>query len=233
MATLSTHHTATGTAEVATRLATLPLHTFEIAAAGRLWSIEAVRDQDALLQSADRFGAFPYGLLLWDSAVALADELAGMGGLAARHVLELGAGVGLAGLAARAQGAEVVQTDLGPEALELSRRNAARNGLDGIKTRVGDWDRWDDACCYDLIIGSDILYDVSAHEPVLAILQRNLKAGGTAILTDPGRPLTPGFVTLLEVSDFETSRHARRVAAVHPLQPGHEVDVSVIIVRRR
>lgn len=218
---------------MAARLAALPLHTFEILAAGRQWSIEAVRDQDALLRSADRFGAFPFGLLLWDSAVALADELAGMGGLAARQVLELGAGVGLAGLAARAQGAEVVQIDHGPEALELSRRNAARNGLGGIETRLGDWDRWDDASHYDLIIGSDILYDVSAHEPVLAILRRNLTAGGTAILADPGRPLTPGFVTLLEASDFDTSRHTRQVAAVHPLQPGHRVDVSVMIVRRR
>ncbi len=220
-------------AEVVARLGALPLHTFEIVAGGRRWSIEAVRDQDALLQSADLFVAFPYGLLLWDSAVALADELAGLGSLAAIRVLELGAGVGLAGLAARAQGAEVVQTDHGPEALELCRRNAARNGLDGIITHMGDWDRWDDASQYDLIIGSDILYDVAAHAPVLAILKRNLKPGGTAILSDPCRPLTPGFVTLLEASLFATSQHTRRVAAVHPLQPGHAVDISMIFVRRR
>lgn len=233
MAALAGDDDEAAAVEAAARLSTLPLQTFQIAAGGRQWSIMAVRDQDALLQSADQFGVFPYGLLLWDSAVALADTLAGMDSLAARRVLELGAGVGLAGLAARARGAEVVQTDHGREALELCRRNAILNHLDGIATRTGDWDRWDDTSRYDLIVGSDILYDVEAHAPVLAILQRNLQVGGKVILSDPGRPLTPGFVALLEASNFDILQHTRRVPAVHPLFPGHAVDVAVIMARRR
>lgn len=219
-------------AEVTARLAALPLHIFEIEAAGRRWAIEAVRDQDALLQSADRFGAFPYGLLLWDSAVALADALARMGKLGGCRVLELGAGVGLPGLVARAFNADVVQTDHAPEAIELCRRNAARNGICGIDARPLDWLRWADTTGYDMIIGSDILYDVEAHAPVLAILERNLRAGGTAILTDPGRPLTPGFITLLQASRFAVTVQTQQVAAVHPLKPDHSVDVSVIVASR-
>ena len=38
--------------------------------------IAAVRDQTALLAVADRFDVFPFGLLLWESAIALARRLA-------------------------------------------------------------------------------------------------------------------------------------------------------------
>lgn len=213
-------------------LARLPLMVFDIAAAGRPWQIEAVRDQDALIAAADGLAAFPYGLMIWESSIALADALLTAGDLAGRRVLELGAGAGIAGLAARHLGALVVQTDHAAEALALCRRNARRNGVDGIECRLGDWTQWQDAAHYDLILGADILYDSEAHAPVRDVLGRNLAAGGTALLTDPCRGPTSGFVAALENEGWAVARRLVRVAALNPIAGRELIDVAVLLIRR-
>src|SRR5262245_33452821 len=78
----------------------------------REWRVECVRDEGRVLAYAESHAQAPYGLLLWESAVALARSLHRRPTLVAnKQVLELGAGVGLPGLVARSLGAEVWQTD--------------------------------------------------------------------------------------------------------------------------
>lgn len=210
----------------------MPLLVFDIAAAGRTWQIEAVRDQDALIAAADGLAAFPYGLMIWESSIALADALFDAGDVAGRSAIELGAGAGLGGLAAGHLGASVVQTDYAAEALELSRRNAFRNGISGIDCRFGDWHDWRDTVRYDLIVGADILYDSDAHAPVQAILDRNLAPGGYALLTDPCRGPTSGFVAALEREGWSVGRRLVRVPALHPIAGQGLIDVAVMQIRR-
>lgn len=219
--------------EMGTRLSRVPLCRHRVHAAGRAWLIEAVADQDALLAAADQFDAFPYGLLLWDSALVLADGLASLGPLDGRRVLELGAGVGLAGLAARWLGAEVVQTDHAAEALELARRNAILNGIDGIRPQLADWASWSTGQGrHDLILGSDILYDGSAHGLIANVLEVSLEADGVALLTDPGRTATPMFVADMQAAGWVVSQGVRQIGAIHPVRPGETIDVALIEVRR-
>lgn len=218
--------------DVESALARLPLEVFEVTAAGRTWQIEAVRDQDALIAAADGLAAFPYGLMIWESSIALADALIEAGDVAGRSVLELGAGTGIAGLAARHLGASVVQTDHAAEALALSRRNARRNGVSGILCRPGDWNDWHDAAHYDLILGADILYDGDAHAPVQAILDRNLAPSGRTLLTDPCRGPTSSFVAALEAGSWSVVRRLVRVKALQPVAGRELVDVAVLLIRR-
>ena len=90
----------------------VPLLTVPVTVANRQWQITAVLDQDALLDVADELDYVPYGYLLWESAIGLADFLGQhVDWLAGKRVLELGTGVGLAGLVACSLGAEVWQTD--------------------------------------------------------------------------------------------------------------------------
>jgi release factor glutamine methyltransferase len=57
----------------------------------------------------------------------------------AEHVLEVGSGAGLAAVLAARAGAEVIATDLRPEAVTCTRENAARNGVaDRVDARLGD-----------------------------------------------------------------------------------------------
>lgn len=192
------------------RLAGLPLETLELCLAGRDWTILAVRDQSALLAASEHFAEFPYGLLLWDSALAMAEVLSEQPGLVrGKRVLELGAGVGLAGLVARHLGARVTQCDHSPEALEICRLNALANGVADAELTHADWRNWHHDGLYDLIIGSDVLYDPEAHAPILAIMERNLAARGRMLLTDPGRMDTPRFTEAIELAGWITTTSSR------------------------
>jgi release factor glutamine methyltransferase len=55
------------------------------------------------------------------------------------RVLEIGAGSGLAAVLAARAGAQVIATDIRPEAVECTRENAARNGVaETVDVRLGD-----------------------------------------------------------------------------------------------
>ncbi|MFN3869123.1 MAG: class I SAM-dependent methyltransferase [Hyphomicrobiaceae bacterium] len=211
----------------------LPWRRWRIEAAGRTWDIEAVSDQTALLEAADAFRVFPFGLMLWESALALADELARRRDILARaSVLEIGAGVGLAGLAAAGLGAVVTQSDHLPAALDACRRNAALNGLPPPRTLPADWNDWPDATRYDIVIGADVLYERDVFPAVASILERNVGQGGLAILADPGRPQTPEMIELLEAAGWRVALHRRSVAALQPSFAAQTIDVTIIAASR-
>ncbi len=225
--------TAKTLAEGAARLAGLPLVVHELQIAGRDWAIEAVADQSALTQRAEEFTHFPFGLLLWDAAPVLAGELAARPAeMAGRSVLELGCGTGLAGLVAASLGARVLQTDHGEEALALSTANATRNAVPGVAWAMADWRNWNHNEVYDLIIGSDVVYDVELHNPLMAILSRNLAPHGQVLLTDPGRTAAPAFLSALEREGWTVERRRKRVPALVATRPGETVVVTLIEARR-
>lgn len=168
-------------------------HAVEIA--GRLYDILAVRDQDALLAASDSLEHPPYGLLLWESSVALAKVLArrGRAGLSGRTVLELGCGIGLAGLVAASHGARVLMTDYLRVALDIAAENARRNRLRNIETQLLDWRDWTGAERFDLIIGADIAYETEMHGALLKVLATGLLPRGEVILADPSRDQGAAF----------------------------------------
>ena len=141
----------------------------------------------------------PYGVALWPSSIALAHELMTRAdALRDRHVLELGAGTGLAGIVAASLGAHVVQTDRHAAALHLCKVNGARNGAMSAEQRLADWSDWRDTIQYDTIIGSDILYAESMHSHLRSIFESRLQPAGRILLADPLRPQS---VRLLEQLD--------------------------------
>jgi predicted nicotinamide N-methyase len=127
----------------------------------------------------------PYWAELWPSGLALAralpDDVTG------RAVIELGCGLGVPSLVAAARGAEVTAIDWAPDALELLRGNASRNGivLDG---RVADWRAFEGT--FDLALAADVLYEERNVEPLLELLPR---LAPEVMLAEPGRPHAAGF----------------------------------------
>lgn len=183
-----------------------PLVEVAVHAGGRHWNLTAVSDQDALIRQvrteAD-LAAFPFGLMLWPSALALADALpALLSPSRACHVLEIGAGLGLAGFAAASLGARVTQTDNHEDALALCRYNAARNGV-LTETRTGDWRNWpSDLPAFDLVIGSDVLYERTLHQTLADLLPRLVARGGKVVLSDPLRPQALEWIEQQERAGF-------------------------------
>lgn len=214
------------------RLDGLPLEKLRVRAGGRDWTIAAVRDQDRLLAAAGDWTPFPYGVLLWESALVLGDVMAEAGLVRGGAVLELGAGTGLAGIVAAGFGARVVQTDHSFEALALCRRNGLANGVAGLEQYVGDWRAWSDHAAYDAVIGADILYEPALYGDILRVLERAVCPGGVAVLTDPGRTHAGCFIDDLREAGWTVGVDRRRVEALPPCEPGAMVDIDVIEARR-
>jgi len=131
------------------------------------------------------------GGTVWDSALLMALFFQDFPSkLAGQHVVELGSGTGLAGLLARRFGApEVVLTDL-PSMKSLLEENVQRNfpgDSQHISVKPLVWQEvsrtaWlQGGHSFDLVLMSDLLYNESAVEPLLAVLE-----GLVATKSSPG-----------------------------------------------
>ena len=215
-----------------------PLTEIDVSVRGRTWKISAVQDQETLLEGVQAdadLDTFPFGLMLWGSAIGLAERLSEETGLvAAKRVLELGAGVGLPGLAAAALGAaEVTQTDYQEDALDLARYNAAVNGIENIIVRQGDWhDFFTDSLPYDLVIASDILYEKTLHAPLATLLPKLIAPGGAILIADPLRPQALEFLEKRIEADksWRVTCEGRRILV--PGSPPENKDIALIWLRQ-
>lgn len=106
----------------------------------------------------------PYWAELWPSGMALADALAERD-LTGVRVIELGCGLALPSLAAKARGATVLATDRDARALAYARRN-------GLETMLVDVADPPDLPRFDLAIASDVLYEWAFAEQLAALLPR-------------------------------------------------------------
>lgn len=180
-------------------------------------SVLTVRDPDALLDKIDpavfeREERLPYWAEVWPAAIGLGLHLFEHPIQTARPVLELGCGVGVAGLAAAQVGLQVLATDYEPDALDFARYNAMLNGTtDRMTFRYLDWRRPDLMERFPVIIGSDIVYDRSDHPPLLDLLDRVLERGGTFLLSDPQRSPAETFVEAMAQRGYCYTGQTRRV----------------------
>jgi predicted nicotinamide N-methyase len=166
----------------------LTLFSDEITVAGvgldllRPSSPEALIDEEAFAH--DEF--LPYWAELWPAARALAEAVPEVSGL---RVVELGCGLGLPSLVAAAKGARVTATDWSPDAIDLLRENASRNGLE-LRAEVRDWrEPWNDR--FDLALAADVLYERRNVEPVL---ERLRELAPEALVALAGRPYEDAFL---------------------------------------
>jgi predicted nicotinamide N-methyase len=209
-----------------------PLCMVQVRVGNRQWQIRCVENQDRLLAASESLQHAPYGFLLWESSVALARWFARTPTLVrGKRVLELGAGVGLAGLVAQSLGAHVTQTDHMRDALAICELNAVDNGVSDTRQVVADWQQWAHGDVYDVIIGADILYETDAQPSLASIFQRNLSPGGHVLLADPQRPQALEFLGRLQhagaLADFAIESVAPTSAC------GDGKNVAVMLARLR
>lgn len=158
------------------------------------FSLVHPRSADDLLDEADdNDDRLPYWAEVWPSARLLSGRLLREDG-DGRCLLELGCGVGLVALAAARAGFNVLATDYYDEALEFTRLNAQRNGLADIRTRLIDWRHLpDDLGSFDVVAGSDVLYERPNAALVVNALAMALAPSGIAYITDPSRRVAAVF----------------------------------------
>jgi predicted nicotinamide N-methyase len=174
---------------------------------GQRVCITKIADLEVLLATIDPVlfaedERIPYWAELWPSAVALAHYVAQRLDLAGRRVLELGCGLGLVGVVAALQGAHVLCTDYEPAALAFAHYNARRNACRQVRVRLVDWRQPALQRRYEYILASDVVYEARNFGPLVALLQRFLARGGSAVFSEPGRANAVPFFALLRQRGF-------------------------------
>ncbi len=133
----------------------------------------------------------PYWAYLWPGAFLLAEAVAGASWIPGTRALELGCGLGLAGLAGVGAGLHVTFSDYEPAPFPYLARSALANGFttDRYVVEPLDWTDPPDRT-YPLILGADVLYERRLIPLVVSVLARMLDREGVAWVAGPYRVAT-------------------------------------------
>ncbi len=134
-----------------------------------------------------------------------------MGDLTGTRVLELGCGLGLAGIVAAMGGAHAVFSDYVPESLEHARANARLNDVPARRTefRILDWEDPGALPRFDLIVGSEILYEYYFHGSLISLMESALEPDGRIVLADRKRLAVSRFIGRMTSRGFECLESSR------------------------
>ena len=133
--------------------------------------------------------------LVWPSGLQLADRLAARPVRTGERILEVGCGLGLASLVGHRRGADVTACDIHPLAGSFLQENARLNGMSPVRYRHGPWAEVARhmGAPFDLLIGSDLLYEPDARGVLAAFLGRNAARNAEVWIVDPDRDNRPAF----------------------------------------
>ncbi len=161
----------------------------------------------------DQAGYRPYWTLPWPAAVMLAEHVIRHVPPEPQPILELGAGLGLVGLALTQAGHRVIVTDCDEETLEFARASARLNSLELYAVRPLDW-RQPPAERYATIVGAEILYAPEALAPVAKLLATCLAPAGSAYVSDANRRSAETFPAALHAAGLDFRQSKARAPAI-------------------
>ena len=170
--------------------------------AGRQLALVWPADIDALLdlpRTRERFAKdeyMPYWAQPWPGSVLLAEAVLRGAEGCGRRAIEIGCGVGIVSIAAALRGWSVTATDYDEDAIRFAEHNARINRAELAGCHLLDYRLPLAAPAYDLVLGSDLLYERKKCEPVARWLASALLPDGQAWLSDPNRAAAEGFPDL-------------------------------------
>jgi len=163
--------------------------------------VQTLRDRQQFSDSgsadAEKVGVSPaswslFGVI-WDSSQILA-QLMFEHDIAGKRILEVGCGIALTSLMLNQRNADITASDYNPVAGEFLATNVKLNDGAAIPFFRADWAAHNvELGQFDLIIGSDILYEPNHAELLSGFIERHARSGCEVILVDPGRGNHPRF----------------------------------------
>ncbi|MDD2265307.1 methyltransferase domain-containing protein [Sulfuricurvum sp.] len=147
--------------------------------------------------------SWPMFGVIWDSSKILAHLMSDFD-IEGKRILEVGCGIGLASLVLNHRSANISATDYHPEAERFMDENTRINndklipfiraGWEDIESTLGE---------FDLIIGSDLLYERDHVELLAGFINRHTKRTCEVIIVDPGRGNHSNFSKKMVSLDFD------------------------------
>lgn len=149
--------------------------------------------------------AWPLFGLLWPSGQVLAGEMA-VFEFRGLRILEVGCGLALASLVIHRRGGDVTASDCHPLAAAFIGENLKLNGLPAMKYETGHWSRSNPSLgLFDLIIGSDLLYDREQPEALSHFIDRHSSHDVRVLIVDPDRANHSSFSRKMGVLGYSHS----------------------------
>lgn len=153
--------------------------------------------------------AWPIFGLLWPSGRVLAHAMLSFE-LEGKRILELGCGLALASLVVHRRGGNITSSDCHPLAPAFLRENLKLNHLPAMKYQAGNWSRANPLLGrFDLIIGSDVLYDRGQPETLSRFIELHAQPRAEVLIVDPDRGNRASFNRKMDVLGY--SRTETRV----------------------
>lgn len=159
----------------------------------------------------------PYWADIWPAARMLAKAILHHDWPIGLTTLELGCGLGIAGLAALKKGLRVIFSDYELTAVAFAEHNARLNQFENFEARPFDWREPPVDLQVPVVFGSDVTYEARNHDPLIKTLQHVLAPGGECWLTEPDRPKMSEFIERIEKLKWIYTRTPIRAGA--PRQP--------------
>ena len=129
------------------------------------------------------------------------------------RILEVGCGLALASLVMHRRGEDVTASDCHPLTSRFLSDNTSLNDMAPLPYRHGNWADADDAPVredrpvvegrFDLIMGSDVLYERDARASLASFLDRHAGQGAQIWIVDPNRGNRSTFHKQMAVHRFE------------------------------
>lgn len=125
--------------------------------------------------------------VVWPSSEVLAHLMSDFS-VKDKRILEIGCGIGLTSLMLNQRNADITATDYHPEVEGFLKHNATLNEGDAIPfVRTGWADELTGLGEFDLILGSDLLYEDEHADLLSRFIDQHSKAECEVIIVDPGR----------------------------------------------
>lgn len=142
---------------------------------------------------------------VWPCSRLLADAMA-LHEVTGKRILEVGCGLGLASLVLRHRRADITASDVHPLAEVFMAYNAALNELPSVPYRTLKWDApGTNLGRFDLIIGSDVLYERDHARNLSALLPLLAAPDSEVVIADPGRGNSAHFTRALLAQGYIAS----------------------------
>ena len=167
---------------------------------------------------------FPFWAKLWPSSIALLDVLKAHPYLIQnKHVLEIGAGIGLPSLMMADIAKSIQISDFDKEAVALLQKNIEHLQLQNAQALQLDWNKMPENMNAEVLILSDVNYDPTQFETLTKLIDKFIHQGCTIILSTPQRIMASPFIQKLEASI-----KARYEATVEENGVNQEISILVL-----
>lgn len=195
--------------------------TSRIGVEGREFKFYVPSDLESLIDENTSPKDFPLWARIWEPSVVLGLHMSTISPSPTRACLEIGAGLGVAGIIAACFGHRVTLTEYDTNALEFARANAKLNNCERIEIRKLDWHHPDLEGRFDLIFGSEVVYREEDFTPLENLFKRYLAPGGVIILAEGLRRSSMEF--------FQTMSDSYKIKAKKKVLRSDEEEIHLVL----